>query len=106
MERYSVGDVVEMLVNGWPVDSGTVREIVEDRQTAATIVVIDWERAGRLRQLAVAGIGGAHGEHCGHGRRTHCSIGITGGLDETAAMRLSLRAERPQRLSRGCTDLS
>ena len=51
MERYSVGDVVEMLVNGWPGDSGTVREIVEDRQTAATIVVIDWERAGRLRQL-------------------------------------------------------
>lgn len=51
MEHYSVGDVVEMLVNGWPVDAGTIREIVEDRQTGATIVVIDWERAGRLRQM-------------------------------------------------------
>jgi hypothetical protein len=51
MEHYSVGDLVEMLVNGWPVDTGTIREIVEDRQTGATIVVIDWQRAGRLRQL-------------------------------------------------------
>jgi hypothetical protein len=51
MEHYSVGDLVEMLVNGWPVDSGTVREIVEDRETGATIVVIDWQKAGRLRQL-------------------------------------------------------
>jgi hypothetical protein len=51
MERFSVGDLVEMLVNGWPVDTGTVREIVEDRETGATIVVIDWQRAGRLRQL-------------------------------------------------------
>jgi hypothetical protein len=51
MEHYSVGDLVEMLVNGWPVDMGTIREIVEDRQTGATIVVIDWQRAGRLRQL-------------------------------------------------------
>lgn len=51
MEHYSVGDLVEMLVNGWPVDCGTVREIVEDRETGATIVVIDWQKAGRLRQL-------------------------------------------------------
>lgn len=51
MERFSVGDLVEMLVNGWPVDTGTVREIVEDRETGATTVVIDWQRAGRLRQL-------------------------------------------------------
>ena len=51
MEHYGVGDLVEMVVNGWPVDWGTVREIVEDRETGATIVVIDWQRAGRLRQL-------------------------------------------------------
>lgn len=51
MERYSVGDRVEMLVNGWPVDSGTVREVVEDRESGATIVVVDWQKSGRLRQL-------------------------------------------------------
>lgn len=51
MEHYSVGDRVEMLVNGRPVDAGTVREIVEDRETGATVVVIDWQKAGRLRQL-------------------------------------------------------
>jgi hypothetical protein len=51
MERYSVGDLVEMLVNGWPVDSGTVREVLEDRETGSTIIVIDWQKAGRLRQL-------------------------------------------------------
>jgi hypothetical protein len=51
MERYSVGDRVEMLVNGRPVDAGTVREIVEDRETGGTVVVIDWQKAGRLRQL-------------------------------------------------------
>lgn len=51
MEHYSVGDLVEMVVDGWPVDSGTVREIVEDRETGATVMVIDWQKAGRLRQL-------------------------------------------------------
>jgi hypothetical protein len=51
MERYSVGDRVDMLVNGRPVDTGTVREIVEDRETGATVVVIDWQTAGRLRQM-------------------------------------------------------
>ena len=51
MEHYSVGDRVEMLVNGRPVDAGTVREIIEDRETGATVVVIDWQKAGRLRQL-------------------------------------------------------
>jgi hypothetical protein len=50
MVDYNVGDEVEMLVNGNPVDRGIVREIIHDRETGATIAKIDWQKAGRLRQ--------------------------------------------------------
>ena len=52
MAKYAVGDEVEILVNGWPVDRGVVREVVDDLETGITIVVVDWQRVGRLRQIA------------------------------------------------------
>ena len=52
MAKYAVGDEVEILVNGWPVDRGVVREVVDELETGITIVVVDWQRAGRLRQIA------------------------------------------------------
>jgi hypothetical protein len=51
MAKFSVGDAVEMLVSGKPVDRGVVREITEDRETGITIAVIDWQKAGRIRQM-------------------------------------------------------